>query len=88
MKTLEQIIKLHNSKNLDDKVKTIPFEELTNEQRTIRNLIYAIETRGLHHKAHPINLSEQWMNKSLKEAKEIAKDEGIPLVEWKREDYY
>ena len=56
------------------------FEELTEPEIQLRNLIHAVQVKDKHHPSHPIPLGDQWLEKTLLEAIEVAEKEGIPLV--------
>ena len=64
------------------------FEDLTEPEKALRSMIYAAETRHLHHVAHPMALGEAWLNYQLTEAKEIAEKHGIPLIEINLNNYH
>lgn len=64
------------------------FEDLTEPEKALRSMIYAAETRHLHHVAHPMPLGDAWLNKELAEAKEVAEKHGIPLIEINPKDYH
>ena len=57
------------------------FEQLNEIEIALRNLIYAVETKDKKHPNHPVPLGEAFLKLNLERAKEIAKKEGIPLVE-------
>ena len=71
---IEPVDKLQNQS-------TRKFEELTEVERTLRSLIYSVETRDKHHPNHPMPLGEAYLSKSLIEAKEVAHRLNIPLIE-------
>lgn len=57
------------------------FEELSEAEIQLRNLIYAVQVKDKHHPNHPIPLGGAWLEKTLLEAIELAQSTGIPLVE-------
>ena len=52
------------------------FEELTEVEKALRSLIYAVESRVDINPEHV----DTWLNTTLGEAKEVANKIGIPLV--------
>ncbi len=59
------------------------FEELSEAEIQLRNLIYAVQVKDKHHPAHPIPLGNEWLAKTLAESIDVAEKAGIPLVEVK-----
>jgi hypothetical protein len=55
--------------------------DLTQVELALRALIFAAETRHLKHKAHPINLGDEYLQHQLNEAKKIAAEFEIPLID-------
>lgn len=64
------------------------YEDLSDAEKALRTLIFAVETKDLHHKNHPIPLGEAYLNVKLKDCKEIAAKLGIPLVPIDLNEYY
>jgi hypothetical protein len=56
------------------------FEELTEAEKALRTLIYAVECKDKHHPNHPFPMGELYLGVKLKECKELANELGIPLV--------
>lgn len=56
------------------------FEELTDAEKALRTLIYAVETKDKHHPDHPIPLGEAYLKVKLEECKNVVTQLGIPLV--------
>ena len=63
------------------------FEELTESEKSLRSLIFAIETKNMQHKAHPCPLGEEYLQYKLREAKETALKFEIPLVKIDPNEY-
>ena len=57
------------------------FEELTEAEIALRNLIYAAESKDIPNPNHPFPMCEAFLTHQLLEAKDVAKKLGIPLVE-------
>ncbi len=57
------------------------FEELTEAEKELRTLIYAIEVKDKHNPYHPFPMGDIYLNVKLQEAKQTAIKLGIPLVE-------
>lgn len=64
------------------------FEELSEAEKALRSMIFAAETRHLHHVYHPAPMGDQFLSHVLEEAKQVAEKCGIPLVEIDPKDYH
>lgn len=63
-------------------------QELTEAEKALRSLIYAVEHKDKHNPHHPFPMGEEFLSVKLAYAKEIAKKIGIPLVEDTVEDTF
>lgn len=57
------------------------FEDLTEAEKTLRSLIFAIESKDKHNPHHPFPMGEAYLSFQLAEAKKVAMKLEIPLVE-------
>ncbi len=57
------------------------YEDLSDAEKALRSLIYAVETKDRKHPNHPIHLGEEYLSVKLAHAKEVANKLGIPLIE-------
>lgn len=60
------------------------FEDLTDAEKELRTLIYAVESKDVQMKGEPPRLGEAYLAMTLSRAKETAIKLGIPLVEVKQ----
>lgn len=74
------IMKTLSFEKNSDTTETKNFEELTEAEKALRSLIYAVETKDKHHPNHPFPMGEQYLNVTLADVKGIANKLGIPLV--------
>ena len=63
------------------------FEALTEPEKALRSMIFAAETRHLHHVAHPAPMGDAYLGHVLQRAKQVAEKHGIPLVNIDSNDY-
>lgn len=56
------------------------FEELTDVEKALRALIFAVEQKDKHHPDHPFPMGEAYLQLNLKQARDIAIENNIPLV--------
>ena len=56
------------------------FEELSEVEKALRSLIYAVESKDIPNPKHPFPLGEQYLSITLVDVKKIAKNLNIPLV--------
>lgn len=64
------------------------FDELTDAERALRSLIFAVETKDKHNKHHPFPMGEAYLSHKLNDAKETAAALKIPLVQVDANEYY
>lgn len=64
------------------------FDELSEAEKMLRCLIFAVEIKDKHNKKHPIPLGEHYLAHILHEAKNTATKLEIPLVEIDDSQYY
>ncbi|MDD5648807.1 MAG: hypothetical protein PHF86_00050 [Candidatus Nanoarchaeia archaeon] len=64
------------------------YEELSEAEKALRTLIFAVETKDLHNKNHPMPLGEAYLKVKLADCKEIAAKLEIPLVPIDSNEYY
>lgn len=64
------------------------FEDLTESEKIVRVLIFAIETKDLQHKDHPTPLGNSYLQHKLNDAKNFCIANGIPLVKIDKTQYH
>jgi hypothetical protein len=64
------------------------FDELTDAERALRSLIFAIETKDKHNKHHPFPMGGAFLDHQLAAAKETAATLKIPLVVVDANEYH
>jgi hypothetical protein len=64
------------------------FDTLTEAEKMLRSLIFAVEVKDKHNKKHPIPLGEEYLAHILHNAKKLAYQLEIPLVEIDEKLYY
>lgn len=57
------------------------YEELTEAEKALRTLIFAVESKDKHNPHHPFPMGEAYLAVKLADVKEVALKLGIPLVE-------
>ena len=57
------------------------YEELTEAEKALRTLIFAVESKDKHNPHHPFPMGEAYLSVKLADVKETALKLGIPLVE-------
>jgi hypothetical protein len=57
------------------------FEELTEAEKALRSLIFAVESKDLHNPHHPFPMGEAYLSHILQDAKQVAEKLKIPLCE-------